>query len=60
MTRDDQTVYEEIKALISFMVGRLAEKDTPGGSRGELMWQSDGSVIITHTIKNAKMTVRGC
>jgi hypothetical protein len=35
--RDDQAVYREIKAAIAFVVSRVAQKDTSGGTWGELM-----------------------
>jgi hypothetical protein len=46
MTKDDQSVCGEIKTPISFMVGRLAKKDTPGASRGELMWRGDEVAVV--------------
>jgi hypothetical protein len=60
MSRDDQAVYREIKAAIAFVIGRVAQEDTSGGSRGELMGRGDGDVRITCTTEDVEVLVRGC
>jgi hypothetical protein len=60
MSRDDQTVCREIKAAIAFVIGRVAQEDTSGGPRGELMGRGGGDVRITFTTEDAEVLVRGC
>jgi hypothetical protein len=59
MSEDDQVVCREIKAAIAFVVGRVAQKDTPGGAWGELMWRSGSRVRVARTTKDAHMLVGG-
>jgi hypothetical protein len=37
MSRDDQTVCGEIKAMIAFVIKGVAKEDTTGGLRGEFV-----------------------
>jgi hypothetical protein len=57
VSRDDQAVYREIKAVVAFVIDRVAQKDTPGGMRRELMWRSGCHVGVTRTTENAQMLV---
>jgi hypothetical protein len=59
MSGDDQTVCLEIKAAVTFVVGRVAQEDTPGGAWGELMWCSGSRVRVARTAKDAQMLVGG-
>jgi hypothetical protein len=52
VSRDNQTVYGEIKAAIAFVIRRVAKEDTPGGSGAGLM-ESGGGVRITRTAKHS-------
>jgi hypothetical protein len=60
MSEDDQVVCQEIKATIAFVVGRVAQENTPGGAWGELMWRSDSRVRVACTIKDVQMLIGGC
>jgi hypothetical protein len=60
MSRDDQTVCREIKATIAFVIGRVAQENTSGGPRGELMGRGGGDVRIICITEDAKVLVRGC
>jgi hypothetical protein len=60
MSRDDQAVCQEIKATTAFVIGRVAQEDTSGGSRGELMGRGGGDVWITCTTEDTEVLVRGC
>jgi hypothetical protein len=51
VSRDDQAVCGEIKAVIAFVIQRVAKEDTPGGSGAKLMWSGGGSVGIARTTK---------
>jgi hypothetical protein len=42
------------------VIGRVAQEDTSGGSRGELMGRGGGDVRIICTTKDAEVLVRGC
>jgi hypothetical protein len=42
------------------MIGRVAQEDTSGGPRGELMGCGGGDVMITCTTEDADVLVRGC
>jgi hypothetical protein len=57
MSGDDQAVCREIKAAVAFVVGRVAQEDTPGEAWGELMWCSDSRVRVARTTKDAQMLV---
>jgi hypothetical protein len=46
--------------VIAFVIGRVAQEDTSGGSRGELMGRGGGDVRIICTTKDAEVLVRGC
>jgi hypothetical protein len=59
MSGDDQAVCREIKATIAFVVGRVAQEDTPGGAWGELMWRSGSRVRVARTTKDAQMLIGG-
>jgi hypothetical protein len=59
MSRDDQAVCREIKAAIAFVVGRVAQEDTPGGAWRELMWCSGSCVRVARTTKDAHMLEGG-
>jgi hypothetical protein len=52
-------VYREIKAAIAFVVGRVAQEDTPGGMWGELMWCDNSRVRVARTIKYVQMLIGG-
>jgi hypothetical protein len=60
MSRDDQAVYREIKAAIAFVISRVAQEDTLGGPRGELMGRGGGDVRIIWTTEDTEVLVRGC
>jgi hypothetical protein len=59
MSEDDQKVCREIKAAIAFVVGRVAQEDTPGGAWGELIWHSGSRVRVARTTKDVHMLVGG-
>jgi hypothetical protein len=59
MLGDDQAVCREIKAAIVFVVGRVAQEDTPGGAWGELMWCNGSRVRVARTTKDVQMLVGG-
>jgi hypothetical protein len=59
MSGDDQTVCREIKAAITFVVSRVAQKGTTGGAWGELIWRSDSRVRVARTTKDTQMLVGG-
>jgi hypothetical protein len=42
------------------VIGRVAQEDISGGSRGELMGRGGGDVRITCTTKDVEVLVRGC
>jgi hypothetical protein len=60
MSRDDQAVCREIKTTIAFVIDRVAQEDTSGGPRGELMGRGGDDVRITCTTEDAEVLVRGC
>jgi hypothetical protein len=39
--------------MIAFVIGIVAQEDTPGGTWGELMGYGGSRVSVTHTTKNA-------
>jgi hypothetical protein len=52
-------VCREIKAAIDFVLGRVAQDDTTGGTWGELMWRGGRPVSVARTTKDAQMLVGG-
>jgi hypothetical protein len=60
MSLDDEAVCREIKVVIAFVIGRVIQKDTSGGPRGELMGCGGGDVRITCTTEDVEVLVRGC
>jgi hypothetical protein len=42
------------------VIDRVAQEDTSGGPRGELMGRGGGDVRITCTTEDAEVLVRGC
>jgi hypothetical protein len=59
MSQHDQAICRDIKAAIAFMVGRVAQEDTPGGTWGELMWRGGSRVRVARTAKDTQMLVGG-
>ena len=57
MTRDDDPVGDGVKAAVSFMVGRVAEKDAQGGVRCELVASYGRQVWIAGAPKDAEVIV---
>jgi hypothetical protein len=53
VSRDDQAVCGEVKAVIAFVIRRVAKEDTPGGSGAVLIGSGGGGVRITRTTKNS-------
>jgi hypothetical protein len=45
--------------VIAFVVGRVAQEDTPGGMWGELMWRGGSHVRVARTTKDMQMLVGG-
>jgi hypothetical protein len=41
--------------VIVFVVGRVAQEDTPGGTWGELMWRGGSRVRVARTIKDTQI-----
>jgi hypothetical protein len=41
--------------VIVFVVDRVAQEDTPGGTWGELMWRGGSRVRVARTIKDAQI-----
>jgi hypothetical protein len=58
VSRDDQAVCGEIKAVVAFVIRGLAKKDTSGRARSELMRR--GCVRVTRAVKNSEMLISGC
>jgi hypothetical protein len=46
--------------VIAFVIDRVAQKDTPGGAWGELMWRSGSRVRVARTTKDVQMLIGGC
>jgi hypothetical protein len=59
MSSDDQAVCREIKVAIAFVVGRVAQEDTPCGMWGELMWRGGDRVRVARTTKDTQMLIGG-
>jgi hypothetical protein len=57
MSRDDQAVCGEIKTMVAFVIGGVAEEDTSGRARSKLMRRGSSSVRVTHTTKNSEMLI---
>ena len=57
MTRDDDFVGQGIKAVVSFVMSRVGEKNTQGGARDKLVWSSGGQVQVTFATEDKKMTI---
>jgi hypothetical protein len=57
MSRDDQAVCGEIKTMVAFVIGGVAEEDTPGRARSKLMRRGSSSVRVTRTTKNSEMLI---
>jgi hypothetical protein len=49
----------EVKTSISLMIGRVTEKDTASGARGELMRSSRSEIGTASAPEDTKMVVRG-
>jgi hypothetical protein len=45
--------------VIAFVVSRVAQEDTPGGTRRELMWCGGSRVKVARTTKDAQILVGG-
>jgi hypothetical protein len=45
--------------VITFVVGIVAQEDTPGGTWEELMWCNDSHVRVARTTKDVQMLVGG-
>jgi hypothetical protein len=45
--------------VIAFVVGRVAQEDTPGGAWGKLMRRDGSHVRVARTTKDALMLVGG-
>jgi hypothetical protein len=46
--------------VIAFVIGSVAQEDTSGGPRGELMVRGGSDARITCTTKDVRVLVRGC
>jgi len=57
MMRDDDLVGDGVKAAVSFMVRRVAEKDAQGGAGCELMASCGRQVGVAGAPKDAKVIV---
>jgi hypothetical protein len=57
VSRDDQVVYGEIKAAVAFVIRGVANEDTMGRARSELMRRGCGSVRVTHAAENSEMLI---
>jgi hypothetical protein len=42
------------------VIGRVAQEDTSGGPRGEVMGHGGGDVRITCTTEDVEVLIRGC
>jgi hypothetical protein len=51
--------FVESKTAIAFVIDRVAQEDTPGGTWRELMWRGGSRVRVAHTTKEAQMLVGG-
>jgi hypothetical protein len=52
-------VCREIKTVIVFVIDRVSQEDTPGGTWGELMWRGGSHVRVARTTKDAQILVGG-
>jgi len=57
VTGDDNPIGNSVKAVVSFMVGRVAKKDAQGGAGCELMASGGGQVWIANAPKDAEVVV---
>jgi hypothetical protein len=57
VSRDDQTVYGEIKAMVAFVIIGVTKEDTPGRARSELMRRGCSSVMVTRAAENSEMLI---
>jgi hypothetical protein len=55
MSRDDQMICGEIKAMIVFVIRGVAKENTPGGPRGEFLGRGGGSVRVTYAAEDVQM-----
>jgi hypothetical protein len=46
--------------VIAFVIDRVAQDDTSGGPRSELMGRGGGNVRITCTTEDVEVLIRGC
>jgi hypothetical protein len=45
--------------VIAFVIDRVAQEDTPGGTWGELMWRGGSRVRAAHITKKVQMLIGG-
>jgi hypothetical protein len=57
VSRDDQTVCGEIKAMLAFVIIGVTKEDTPGRARSELMRRGCSSVMVTRAAENSEMLI---
>jgi hypothetical protein len=57
MSRDDQAVCGEIKAVVAFVIRGVAKKDTPSRARSELTTRGCSSVRVTRAAENSEMLI---
>jgi len=57
MTRDDDPIRGAIKAAVSLVMSRVAEKDTECGARCKLMRGCGSEVRVACTTKDPKVVV---
>ena len=59
MTGDDHSIRREIETMVSFMVSRVSQEDTWGGSRREFVGGCGRQVGITFATKDTEVVVGG-
>jgi hypothetical protein len=59
MTRDEDAVGEEVKAMIRLVVRGVTEERTTSGTRGELVGSGGRGVLIAGTTKDTEVVIGG-
>ena len=57
MTRDDQSIGREVKAVVSFMVSGITQEDAESRARGEFVGNCGRQVGITFAAEDMKVII---
>jgi hypothetical protein len=57
VSRDDQAVCEEIKAMVACVIRGVAKEDILGRARSKLMRRGCSSVRVTRVAENSEMLI---